>query len=186
MNRYKVLNNQEFSLGDFKIVPIREEDKFLIMKWRNEQIGILRQSKPLSAEDQINYFKNVILNLFDQDYPTQLLFSFLDGDKCLGYGGLVNINWNDKNAEISFIMNTELENLSFSYYWKIYLNIIEQLAFGEINLHKIYTYAFDLRPKLYELLEEEKYYKEAILKDHYYYKSEYKDVVIHSKLNYGE
>ena len=83
-------------------------------------------------------------------------------------------------------MNTELEKLSFSYYWKIFLNLIEQLAFGEINLHKIYTYAYDLRPKLYVLLEDEKYYKEAILKDHYYYKMKYIDVVIHSKLNDGK
>lgn len=186
MNKYKILKNQEFTFNNFKITPIRFADKFLIMKWRNEQINILRQNKPLTNKDQLIYFKNVILNLFDQDYPPQLLFSFLDGEKCLGYGGLVNINWSDKNAEISFIMNTELEKLSFSYYWKIFLNLIEQLAFGEINLHKIYTYAYDLRPKLYVLLEDEKYYKEAILKDHYYYKMKYIDVVIHSKLNDGK
>jgi len=183
MNTYKVLKNQEFRSANFKITPIRFSDKFLIMKWRNEQIDILRQEKPLTKKDQLIYFDNVILNLFDQDYPTQLLFSFLDGEKCLGYGGLVNINWNDKNAEISFIMDTKLEYLSFSFYWKIFLNLIEQLAFREIKLHKIFTYAYDLRPNLYTLLEEKNYNKEAILKEHYFYKSEYKDVVIHSKFN---
>ena len=69
----------------------------------------LRQDKPLTEEDQEAYFLNVVAKLFEQERPNQLLFSFLDGDKCIGYGGLVHINWIDKNAEISFIMNTSLE-----------------------------------------------------------------------------
>ena len=38
--------------GQYKIVPIRYEDRFDIMKWRNEQMYHLRQSKPLTEEDQ--------------------------------------------------------------------------------------------------------------------------------------
>jgi hypothetical protein len=51
--------------------------------------------------------------LFEQQQPSQLLFSFLENDKCIGYGGLVHINWIDSNAEISFIMNTQLEKDRF-------------------------------------------------------------------------
>ena len=56
MNTYKVLKNQEFRSANFKITPIRFSDKFLIMKWRNEQIDILRQEKPLTKKDQLIYF----------------------------------------------------------------------------------------------------------------------------------
>jgi RimJ/RimL family protein N-acetyltransferase len=183
MNSYKALNKQVFSNGDYSIVPIRMEDKLDIMKWRNQQIYHLRQNKPLSEEDQDRYFETVIKRLFDQEKPNQLIFSYLEGDKCIGYGGLVHINWIDKNAEISFIMNTELEKEYFQLHWVTYLGLIEQLAFEELGLHKIFTYAFDLRPHLYVALEEAGFKKESILKEHCLFQDEYKDVVIHSKIN---
>ena len=62
------------------------------MKWRNEQIYHLRQAKPLTAEDQKNYFSNVVSKLYDQEKPAQILFSFLKDGKCIGYGGLVGYN----------------------------------------------------------------------------------------------
>ena len=76
------------------------------MRWRNEQMYHLRQSKPLTEADQDRYFDEVVSQLFDQEQPEQILFSFLEGEKCIGYGGLVHINWGDRNAEVSFIMDT--------------------------------------------------------------------------------
>ena len=53
MNReYISLNKQTYSLNEFKITPIREKDKYLIMKWRNEQIYHLRQSKKLTKKNK--------------------------------------------------------------------------------------------------------------------------------------
>ena len=183
MSSYKVLNKQVFSCGNFSIVPIRMEDRFDIMKWRNEQIYHLRQDKPLTAEDQEYYFSNVIASLFEQENPKQILFSFLENEKCIGYGGLVYINWIDKNAEISFIMDTSLEKNSFQKHWMTYLKLVEELAFEELNLHKIYTYAFDLRQHLYPVLEASGFYEEARLKEHCFFDGKYLDVVINSKIN---
>ncbi|RUT70415.1 GNAT family N-acetyltransferase [Flavobacterium cupreum] len=183
MNYYKVLNKNFFSEGNFSIVPIRYEDHLDIMKWRNEQIYHLRQNKPLTIESQENYFNDIIASLFDQEKPNQILFSFLENDECIGYGGLVHINWIDMNAEISFIMKTDLEKHHFHTYWQIYLELIEQLSFNELNLHKIYTYAFDLRPHLYEAVESAQYVKEAVLKEHCKFQDKFIDVIIHSKIN---
>ncbi|MBL4669669.1 MAG: GNAT family N-acetyltransferase [Flavobacteriales bacterium] len=183
MNSYKVLNRQVFSEGDYKIVPIRYEDRFAILKWRNEQLFHLRQPKPLTKEDQENYFSKVVAQLFEQEFPNQILFSYLENDVCIGYGGLVHINWVDKNAEISFIMKTQLEKDNFELHWRTYLRLIEQLAFQELKLHKVFTYAFDLRPHLYGALESCGFNKEATLNEHCLFNDEYKDVVIHSKIN---
>lgn len=182
MNSYKILNKQIYSQESCSIVPIRYEDRFDIMKWRNEQIYHLRQSKPLTEEDQNNYFNNVVSKLFEEEKPNQILFSYLENDKCIGYGGLVHINWIDNNAEISFIMNTELEKNEFHKHWGIFLELLEQLAFNELKLHKLYTYAFDLRPHLYEAIELKGYQKEAVLKEHCIFGGKYKNVIIHSKL----
>ena len=126
MKSYKVLNRQFFESGVYSIIPIRFEDRISIMNWRNEQIHHLRQDKPLTIEDQNIYFNTIISNIFDQEQPDQILFSFLENDNLVGYGGLVHINWIDKNAEISFITNTELEKDYFSKHWTIFLNLIEK------------------------------------------------------------
>ena len=183
MNFYKCLNTQEFVSGKYKIVPIRLIDRFDIMKWRNEQMYHLRQDKPLTIKDQEYYFSNVISQLFHLERPNQILFSYILNDFCIGYGGLVHINWIDRNAEISFIMNTTLEQTEFKKHWTTYLELIEQVAFEQLNLHKLYVYAFDLRPHLYDAIESSGYIRDAVLKEHCFVQNSFKDVVIHSKWN---
>ena len=182
---YNCLSQNEFALADYKIVPIRYEDRLDIMKWRNEQMYHLRQDMPLTEESQENYYTKTLFHLFDNDKPNQILFSFLKKNKCIGYGGLVHINWIDKNSEISFIMNTDLEKTNFSSYWKIFLKLIEKVAFKELNFKKIFTFAFDLRPYLYSTLEASGFLKEAILKEHFFFDGEYKDVIIHTKFDHS-
>jgi len=181
MNTYKVLNKQIYTIGEYSLVPIRMEDRYAIMQWRNEQIYHLRQNEPLTEEHQDLYFTNVVAKLFEEERPQQILFSFLLNDTCIGYGGLVHINWVDKNAELSFIMDTQLEKKYFNSYWTIYLQLIEKVAFGQLYFHKIYVYAFDLRPHLYNALEESRYVLDARLKEHCFFNGEYQDVVIYSK-----
>ena len=207
MANYKCLKQQEFTLGDYSIVPLRYEDRFSIMKWRNEQIYHLRQARPLTNEDQQRYFDNVVAKLFDHPMPDQILFSYLENRRssessesslnhcrvatevgeakgiCVGYGGLVHINWIDRNAEISFIMDTNLEKEHFAEHWSNYLTMLKEVAFKDLGLHKIYTYAFDLRPHLYTVLEANGFARDATLKDHCFFEGRYKDVVIHSYLN---
>ena len=183
MNTYKSLNKQTFSKNEYSIVPIRYEDRYDIMKWRNEQVYHLRQIKPLTKGEQDKYFDKIIAGLFDQKQPSQILFSFLKGDKCIGYGGLVHINWVDKNMEISFIMDTSLETNYFEKYWLIYLELIERVAFGDLGFHKIYTYAFDLRPHIYDIFEKAGLKIETVLEEHVKVRNKFLSIVIHSKIN---
>ena len=183
MNCYEALNNQKFTLGRYSIVPIRMEDRYDIMKWRNEQMYHLRQNKLLTEQDQDKYFSDVVLKLFGKVNPAQILFSYLKDDECIGYGGLVHLNWIDKNAEISFIMDTALEKNSFEANWITFLKLIEKVAFEELNLHKIYTYAFDLRPRLYAALEKAGFGLDADLNEHCFFEGEFLNVKLHSKFN---
>jgi len=183
MNTYKVLVKNNFKKKINSIVPIRFEDRYDIMQWRNEQLYHLRQNKPLTPKDQEDYFDNTVSKLFVQEQPNQILFSFLENDKCIGYGGLVHINWIDKNAEISFIMNTALEKDFFEKHWTNYLYLIEKVAFEELKFHKVFVYAFDLRPHLYVVLEKNNFFKDAQLNEHCFFQGKYIDVLIYSKLN---
>jgi RimJ/RimL family protein N-acetyltransferase len=183
MNSYLVLKNQLFTHEQYSIVPIRFEDRFSIMKWRNEQIYHLRQIRSITFQEQDIYFNTVIANLFNKKFPNQILFSFLKNEECVGYGGLVHINWNDKNAEVSFLINTELENEYFSIFWLIFLDLLKKVAFDDLAFHKLFVYAYDLRPHLYKILESSGYLFEARLNEHILYNGIYKDVVIYSLIN---
>lgn len=184
MSYYKVLDKQKFSNGQYIIEPIRNEDRHLIREWRNEQIYHLRQRYVLSELDQDRYFDEVVSELFVSDAPNQILFSYLENGVCLGYGGLVHINWVDRHAEVSFIMNTSLEKTFFKEHWSNFLNLLQEVAFNELNFHKIFTYAYDVRPRLYEVLEDCGFCREAVLKDHCFFYGRFVSVIIHSKINY--
>jgi len=183
MSIYIALKKQIVVLGEYSIVPIRNEDRHLIMEWRNQQMYHLRQKEPLTKEKQDEYFTNVISKIYEQELPEQILFSYLKDFECIGYGGLVHINWNDKNAELSFIMKTELEEIEFELHWKNFLTMINEIAINDLGLIKTYTYAYDLRPKLYSVLEDSCYKLEARLRMHKNIDNKFVDVLIHSRIS---
>lgn len=76
MSNYRILQQLKFSSGKFALVPIRMEDRYDIMRWRNEQIYHLRQSRPLTQDDQDRYFKEVVSQLFDQEHGASLSFVY--------------------------------------------------------------------------------------------------------------
>ena len=184
MPAYVVLHKQEFHLGRYSLVPLRREDRLSIMRWRNEQLYHLRQQRPLTQEDQDRYFDTVVAGLYTAQQPDQLLFSYLEDGVCIGYGGLVHISWADSRAEVSFVMDTAREAAEFGLHWTNYLTMLRDIAFGQLQLHKLYTYAFDLRPHLYPVLEAAGFKKEAVLKDHCRFEGRFRDVIIHALYAY--
>lgn len=182
VQNYKCLSEHEFVFEKYKLIPIRFEDRHLIREWRNQQIAILRQEEPLTTEKQNAYFEQVIAKLFGEEKPPQLLFSFLEDDKLIGYGGLVHIDWKSKNAEVSFLTSTGRvgDASQFIGDWTIFLRILKKIASHELNFVKIYTYAFDMRPNLYKALTSSGFVEEATLKDHVAIDGKFVDVLIHS------
>ena len=80
-------------------------------------------------------------------------------------------------------MNTESEKKFFKEYWLTFIHLIEQVAFKDLKFHKIFTYAFDLRPNLYSVLNLADFNQDARLNDHCLFNGKYIDIVIHSKIN---
>jgi len=183
MASYNCLHKQEITKGEFTIVPIRYEDRLAIMKWRNEQMYHLRQEKILTENDQEAYFQNIILPSYNEKTPAQILFSFLKNEKCIGYGGLVHINWQSNQAEVSFIMATELEVDNFETNWVTFLHLLEKVAFNDLYLTSLFTYAYDLRPHLYKAIENAGFQQIKRLEKEQLVDDKLVDVVIHTKKN---
>jgi len=181
MKIYKCLIKNKFINGTYSLVPIRDEDKYQILDWRNSQIEILRQKAPLTKEQQDSYFKNVISKLFDQDQPNQILWSFLENGKLIGYGGLVHIDWDTKTAEISFLTETIRNKNAETFIndWLTYLSLIKQAADRYLNFKSIFTYAYDIRPNLYVALEKSGFKETQRITNGIEINKELKDIVIH-------
>jgi len=182
-DRYKALPNfTQLSHEGFTIQPIRFEHRNDIRQWRNAQVFHLRQKQPLSETQQERYFTNVVGPLFLEDKPSQLLFSFFHHQEFVGYGGLVHIDWEDKRAEVSFVMKTSQQEFHFEHYWTTFAKLLSSVAFLHLSLHKIFTYAYDIRPQLYNALEKAHFTREATLKDHCCVEGVYHNVVFHRLL----
>lgn len=183
---YIILPVNTISYNDFTISPIRDEDKYQIMKWRNDQIVILRQKKILTKEAQENYFANVVDRLFHLLKPDQLLFSFFFKEDFIGYGGLVHIDWDSKNAEVSFLTATERNNdEQFSVDFKAFLEMILEVAFKHLNLVKVHTTVFDLPQRLqyFKVIKDLDFIEEAYFKKHILVNGELIDVLVFSRFN---
>lgn len=183
MNHYKALSQQSFELGSLRLVPIQDEDKYLIMEWRNEQMFHLRQNKELSRADQQHYFQTIVRPLFSQEKPDQILFSLLEEDTCIGYGGLVHLDWYKLEAEVSFLMNTSLESKRFEELWSKFLKILKVVAFDQLALVRIFTYAYDLRENLYPPILENHFKLTRRIPNVLRESNRSYDVLIHTKLN---
>ena len=180
---YKKLKLTPTSINGYSLVPIRMEDRELIRKWRNEQMYHLRQKEALTEGQQETYFKEVVAKLFESEQPTQYLFSYVRGEECMGYGGLVHINYEKSSAELSFIMNTELEADEFRFHWTNYLQLIEEIAFKTLKLNRIFTYAYNLRPHLYPILEDRGFIRERLIPNALIADGKSIPAIIHSKWN---
>ena len=73
MRKYVCLSKQVRIDKSYSIVPIRDEDKYVIMHMRNAQIFHLRQQVLLTERMQDRYFAEVISQLFDAPQPSQCI-----------------------------------------------------------------------------------------------------------------
>lgn len=166
----------------FQLIPLRFEDIFLIKDWRNSQIDVLRQSKRLSDDDQLKYYNEVALPSFSQSEPAQLLYSFLENNICIGYGGLVHISWINKHAEVSFLLNPIFtrDPLEYENYFRVYLNILKEFARKNLGFHKLTTEVYDIRPHHLSVLEKNGFIFQGRLKDHVIINNRFVDSVLHA------
>ena len=78
-----------------------------------------------------------------------------------------------------------MEKLNFKYFWEIFLQLIEKIAFNKLDLIRIYTYSFDIRPKLYEALKKSKFIEENRFENKFELNSNHKvDIVINAKYSH--
>lgn len=179
---YSCLSTSVFKSNEFLIKPVSPEEIESIRIWRNLQMDVLRQKKPIGFEEQIDYFQKNIWPLFEQKQPSQILFSFYENEKLLGYGGLVHISWENKRSEMSFLLNPDhiKNNIVYKKYFSEFISFMKKINFEELGFHKLYTETYSHRDFHIEILIENNFVLEGVLKDHIYIKDKFINSLIHS------
>jgi RimJ/RimL family protein N-acetyltransferase len=166
-------------LGSYALQPIRWNDRESIRNWRNAQLKVLRQIKPLTAEDQDRYFQEIVFPQFDQELPPQFMFGFYENQRLVGYGALVHIHWGDHRAEVSFLTDPErLDPATFESDWTNYLELLKPVA-RNLGIHKLTTETYAVRTDLMPILEANGFISEGVLRDHHFINDFYTDSHVH-------
>ena len=154
--KYSFLKFNDYSFENYTLLPLRYEDISKIKKWRNDQISVLRQNKILTDADQENYYQELVEKSFFNPKPNEILFSFLLDDTCIGYGGMVYVDWDKKTAEISFITETKRANLNEIYQndFTAFTTILFRISFSELLFNKLTTETYGIRTNTLRILDQ--------------------------------
>ena len=164
----------------YEFREVKYDDIFTHMRIRNEQLEILRHREIVTKEHQINWYHKVIEPSQATEKPITKIFTILYNGKIIGNGGLCYINYEDKKAEISFIVEKSRTELEFANDFKEYVNYMREYGFKKLGLHRIYAEVYDIRKQMITLLEKNGFQHEGTLKDNVCI-----DGVFHNSLMYG-
>lgn len=179
------MHNQEFVFKEYRIAPVQDIDIESIRNWRNAQLDILRQKELISKSQQMEYFESKIWDTFKLDRPKNVLFSFFKNGEHIGYGGLVHMSWEDKRAEMSFLVNPLIANNNETYSKSLisFIELMRNVIFDDLKFHRLFTETYAIREFHISVLEKARFMLEGIMRDHVIIDQNFSNSLIHSILN---
>ncbi|MHC4160135.1 MAG: GNAT family N-acetyltransferase [Planctomycetota bacterium] len=106
-----------------KLVVPTKDDCERVRIWRNNNLESLRTSKALTKEEQQEFYWNTVCK---RTSPHRY-WSIMDGKQLVGFGGLTFIEWENRLARISLILDPA----------------IRKKGYGEKSVDLILDYAFN-------------------------------------------
>jgi len=157
------------SRAAYTYTPLRREDIQALRVFRNEQIDVLRQAEPISPEQQERWFDDQVIPSQSDPRPSQVLVSILDAeDRFIGYGGLTNVRWDHRRAEVSFLVDPAraADQDVYSRDMGAFLEFLTDMAFGLLGLNRLFSETYAFRDLTISLLERAGFALEGRLREH--------------------
>jgi RimJ/RimL family protein N-acetyltransferase len=179
MARRPVLND-----GSLVVRAVEPEHIEPIRCWRNAQIDVLRQSRAITAEEQIAYFKRTIWPEKTSDRPSNILLGLFENGQIIGSGGLVHIAWDYGRAEVSFLLATEISRADevVEARFEAWLRQMQSLAFDDLGLSRLTTETYAMRTLHIRVLEKVGFQPEGRLREHVRVDGRPMDALVHGCL----
>jgi len=181
---YQVMPRPILSDGVLYFRAVNKSDIEAIRNWRNDQMDVLRQMEPITKEAQVRYFEENIWPDLIRNEPKQILLAIELHGELIGYGGLVHISWPCRRAEVSFLFASNLEQDSelLNEYFIRYLDLIQEFAFKDLGLLRLWTETYAHRTSHLRMLEAAGFQREGCLRSHVMINSEPIDSLLHGLL----
>lgn len=188
MRTYVCLPRQYIARSQYQITAIQDNHVEPIRVWRNAQMDVLRQASPIEPAQQNEYYTRHIWPTLSQSRPANILMGLLFEEQLIGYGGLVHIGWEHRRAEVSFLLNpARLADVDlYAQDFSEFLGLIQELAFLDLKLHRLYTETYDIRSHHIAVLEANGFVREGVLRDHIRIDMRPVNSIIHGLLNSNE
>lgn len=167
---------------ELKVIELADMEKIRIA--RNSQIDVLRQSKEISKEEQIAYFKTTVAPNLKNEKPEMILFSLFKNSSWIGYGGFTHINWEDKRAEVSFLVETKRSQdlKTYTEDFSTFLKLLCEIGFHQLHFHRLFGETFDFRKEHIKILENAGFKLEGVLREHIFIKGKPHNSLMHGLL----
>jgi RimJ/RimL family protein N-acetyltransferase len=126
-----------------QLTIITRKECELVRQWRNENIQVYRTPFLFTPEMQENFYDNTICNR----QSNSRYWAVKDGDIAvfIGMVGLCNISLENRNAEISIVIDPELRGTGHGE--KALLHLLNK-GFNELNLDNIYGESYRCNPDI--------------------------------------
>lgn len=181
---YRVMPRPVLTEGPILVRALEPEDIEPIRRWRNAQIDVLRQSRPIAPQEQIDYFAGAVWPDKASDTPANILLALVENDRLAGYGGLVHIVWDYGRAEVSFLLDPEIprDEPEVGVLFTIWLRMMKRLAFEDLGLSRLTAETFAMRKLYIRVLEESGFRREGVLRQHVRVDGRAMDALVHGCL----
>jgi RimJ/RimL family protein N-acetyltransferase len=114
----------------------RMEDAALVSAWRNDARQTLRTTGFSTIDLQEKFIESL-------DPKVHRFFSFLDGGSLVAFGGLTDIQWENRMAEISLIVDPDCQRSGFG---SEAVDMILDEAFNKLNLNTVFGECYKCNP----------------------------------------
>lgn len=181
---YVAIPDKDLSSQSISLRAVEPEDIEPIRQWRNAQVSILRQDSVITQADQTQYFALNVWPEKQRREPSQILLAIEIRGELAGYGGLVNISWREKSAEVSFLLKPSVEEDTDRRraIFLGFLSLLQDLAFDDLGLHRLFTETYAFRASHIASLEEAGFRLEGCLRQHVVVNNSRVDSLIHGCL----
>ena len=155
------------------IKPLKVSDIKYIMTWVNDPDvvkNLQHFNKKFTKKDEEIYVKKILKSKND------FVFSiFLEKDgEYIGQIGIHQISWENKLGRLSIIIKREFWGKNYA---KESIPFILSIAFHKLKLHKIWLMSWSTNKKARRLYKKLGFREEGVLKDEYFWRGKYHDII---------
>lgn len=154
------------------MIGARMEDAGIVSSWRNDARETLRTTGLCTIDIQEKFIENL-------DPKVHRYFSFVDGGDLIAFGGLADIQWENRIAEVSLIVDPDMQRSGFG---SDAVDMLLDEAFNKLNLKTVFGECYKSNSAVdfwFRLTEKYEGYK-TILPNRKYWNGEYYDALYFS------